>query len=567
MYLGLKRVLIHQINYMFERFILFLFISLFAHYNIAQSNDVSACVQLIENNQIKKAEKCINSLLETQESSKDKSKIYLSVSRAYNANLYYSISLNYAFEGIKNAPPESYLLKELLEVVITNHIDLKNYDLAESYYWKTSKIESEQANIIANQFNLIAEIYRLKGAFKKSLPYFHKAISINKNNSFNGALAINYNNIALSQLYLDQIDSAQYYLDASNKIIEDLGLTYRKSTIHTSYGQLYLKQGSFSQALSSFQKTMTFDLSNHPDKSEVYRDSYKGMMKCYKLLGDYENALKYYVKYQDYKTQILDSKKNTEILQNQILSDRENHSIELKLINDKLALENKNRKITYIIFGTIFLIIILFVYILWIRNKRVKQKVELEVNKNRIQELEIDQMKLSQKQLESELIQTRQSQEIKNLEQTRLEEQIQFKNRELTSTAIHLMSKNELLSQIKDKIEQIENVNEDARPKIYKEINFLISDSLRLDEDWQVFKKHFTDVHPHFFNQLKKEYSDLTTDELKLCAYLKIQLSSKEIARLINVTVAAVNKRRNRLRKKLDISADEDFHDFFQRNL
>jgi len=55
----------------------------------------------------------------------------------------------------------------------------------------------------------------------------------------------------------------------------------------------------------------------------------------------------------------------------------------------------------------------------------------------------------------------------------------------------------------------------------------------------------------------------ITMDELKLCAYLKIQLSSKEIARLINITSVAVNKRRNRLRKKIGVSANEDLYEFF----
>jgi len=311
---------------------------------------------------------------------------------------------------------------------------------------------------------------------------------------------------------------------------------------------------------------MDSELVNHPDKYEVYRDAYKGMKNCYELLGDYENALTSYTKFQEYKKRILDYKQNALVLQKQISTEQIMHAKELELINSKLDLEIKYNRITLLVLITFLFIIILIIYILRIRNKRVKEKVELEIKKNRIHELEIEKMKLSQEQLEHELIQNKQSQVIKKLERVRLEEQIQSKNRELTSTAIHLMSKNDLLYQIQDKISQLNKDGVDATLKTSKEIIFLISDSLRLDEDWKVFKKHFTDVHPYFFDNLKNKYPKITTDELKLCAYLKIQLSSKEIARLINVTVAAVNKRRNRLRKKIQISADEDFQSFFLRN-
>ena len=81
-------------------------------------------------------------------------------------------------------------------------------------------------------------------------------------------------------------------------------------------------------------------------------------------------------------------------------------------------------------------------------------------------------------------------------------------------------------------------------------------------ESWDIFKKHFIEVHPVFFNVLVTRYPNLTNDDLKLCAYLKLQLSSKEIARLLNLELAAINKRRNRLRKKLNIESSVDLHEF-----
>ncbi len=551
---------------------LFLFLALFQNgvaqtiKNTQKTESVDAllhCVEFIESNQIELAEKSIRKQIDNQESIRENVKFCYSIAIAYNNKLLYNMSMEYALEGLKLLDTSSYLLTELNHVIIINHLDLKNYDLAESHYWKTSKIGKKKKSVLANEYNLIGEIYRLKGEVNKSIPFYHKAIKLNLANSDNEDLAFNYNNIGLSHLYSNNIDSAVYYLDLSSKLISDLKLTNLESAINISYGELYLKKQNYSKALNFFKKTISFDLSHHPDKYEVYRDAYKGMKDCYEQIGDYKNAFHSYTKYQEYKTRILDNKKNTLILQSQILTERAMHDKEISLINSKLELEIKYKRIMYVVIASILFIIILIIYILKIRNNSIKEKVELEINKNRVQELEIDKMKFSQERLESELIQTKQSQEIKKLERIRLEEQIQSNNRELASTAIHLMSKNEILNQIQDKLNQVKSENNDDALKTYQEIKFLISDSLRLDEDWQVFKKHFTDVHPHFFEKLKTEYPEITTDELKLCAYLKIQLSSKEIARLIYITAAAVNKRRNRLRKKLNISESVDFYEFF----
>ena len=524
---------------------------------------LSYVIELIEQNKIEKAEIFIRKYITSQKTISEKVKACYAIAVNYNNNLFYNMSLEYAKEGIGYLDSNTYLLVELNQVIIINHLDLKNYDIAESSYWKSARIKTNRKDVKANGFNLIGEIYRLKEEYTKSIPFYHKAIKINKDNSFNESLAINYNNIALSHLYINNIDSAEYYLNQSFKVINDLQLINRKSAINISFGQLYLKKGNYLDALNFFKKTIIFDLSNHPDEFEVYQDAYNGMKDCYELLGDYKNALNSYEMFQEFNTKTTDRRQNAIILQKQILYERSMHTKELSLISAKLELEKKYKNIIVIVLIAVILIIILILYILWLSNKRVKQKVELEINKNRVHKLEIEKMKLTQENLESELIQNKQNQEIKRLERIRLEEQIEANNRELTSTALHIVSKNEILSQIKEKITQIKEDVNDFPIKNYKEIQFLISDSLRFDDDWQVFNKHFTDVHPNFIEKLKTEFSDLTMDELKLCAYLKIQLSSKEIARLINITVAAVNKRRNRLRKKLQLSADEDLYAFF----
>lgn len=74
---------------------------------------------------------------------------------------------------------------------------------------------------------------------------------------------------------------------------------------------------------------------------------------------------------------------------------------------------------------------------------------------------------------------------------------------------------------------------------------------------WQQFVGHFTQVNPHFFDNLKQKFPDLTANEIKLCAYIRIGMSSKQIAQMLNLSPESVNKNRYRLRKKLGMEKDE----------
>jgi hypothetical protein len=229
------------------------------------------------------------------------------------------------------------------------------------------------------------------------------------------------------------------------------------------------------------------------------------------------------------------------------------------LIEEKANLEKKYNRVYIILLVIGIVLLSLFIFLLRLRNKSMRQKVELIESNNRIQQLEIENSKAINEKLQSEIREKEQSTKIEDLELQKLKDTIDFKNRELTSSAIHLSNKNEILSEIHSKIKSLENWEDN--PKL-KELNILIKQNFQLDQDWDIFKKHFIEVHPDFFKAIVHQFPNLTNDDLKLCAYLKLQLSSKDIARLLNIETSAVNKRRNRIRKKLNIDSAVDLHEF-----
>jgi hypothetical protein len=97
-----------------------------------------------------------------------------------------------------------------------------------------------------------------------------------------------------------------------------------------------------------------------------------------------------------------------------------------------------------------------------------------------------------------------------------------------------------------------------------KEILTLINQNIDFDQNWKRFSAEFEKLHPGFFDRIKHDYPDFSEQFVRLSAFLRIDLSTKEIAQLMNVSVAAVNKNRQRLRKKLDLEAEANLSTFMK---
>ncbi|HEV3224881.1 MAG TPA: triple tyrosine motif-containing protein [Puia sp.] len=153
--------------------------------------------------------------------------------------------------------------------------------------------------------------------------------------------------------------------------------------------------------------------------------------------------------------------------------------------------------------------------------------------------------------------------EIVKLRNEKLEAEIAFKNTELASTAMHLVQKGELLGNIKEEMSRIKkNTNGHAAPDEFKKIMRILSEENKMDKDWELFAQHFDHVHSDFLSNIKARYPTLSPHELKLCAYLRMNLSSKEIAQLESISVRGVEIGRYRLRKKLKINTETNLFDF-----
>lgn len=141
-----------------------------------------------------------------------------------------------------------------------------------------------------------------------------------------------------------------------------------------------------------------------------------------------------------------------------------------------------------------------------------------------------------------------------------LEKEINHKSQELANSTMNIIQKNKALLTLKAQITDIrDNLGRQFPDKQYHQIIRLIQQ--HMSSDWKLFETNFNDVHDDFFRTLKQDYPDLTAGDLRLAAYLKMNLTSKEIAPLLNISIRGVENKRYRLRQKMGLTHDENILD------
>jgi DNA-binding CsgD family transcriptional regulator len=125
-----------------------------------------------------------------------------------------------------------------------------------------------------------------------------------------------------------------------------------------------------------------------------------------------------------------------------------------------------------------------------------------------------------------------------------------------------LVQKSEFLSRIKEELLLLKsNAEASKESKEFKKVISIIDKELEINNDWDQFAVHFDEVHTNFLTALKKNYPTLTSSELKLCAYLRLNLTTKEIAQLMNISIRGVETSRYRIMKKFGLSAENNLFD------
>ncbi|MFD2832433.1 two-component regulator propeller domain-containing protein [Gramella sp. AN32] len=195
------------------------------------------------------------------------------------------------------------------------------------------------------------------------------------------------------------------------------------------------------------------------------------------------------------------------------------------------------------------------------RNRNIRKQRDNFKKIVAIRTKEVEKEKDRAYKNELELLETERQNE--QLKQKRLSDELRFKTEELTNSTLRTVHKNNLLVEIKEDfiLEAKKNV---VHKQLFENIVEKIDDSLTIDTEWEQFYTLFNQVNPGFIPGLKEETSSLTDRELRLCALIKLNFPSQQIATLFGISLSSIKVARHRLRKKLKIEEGTSFEIFFK---
>lgn len=406
------------------------------------------------------------------------------------------------------------------------------------YLFETENISKKIADTtnLANVYNNIGLTYQALNKSDLALKYYIMSAEIRQQMNDKNGISIAYNNIgSLRYDAKDYPTSLEYFKKAYNLSIETHNLL-SSSKYLKNISDALIEMGRVKEAIEYLNKSLS--IANAIHASNEKSTALFALSKAYEKTNDYKQAYIYFKAYamNSDSLNILQNNKAVEELKIKYESEKKEQHINRLEKEKELAKTNQ-----IMLIGLIILTIIIGILIfLWQRNKYLKNK----------QLIEFEQSLMHEKLEKS------------RLEQNNLKQELEFKEKELVNLALIIVQKIEFIDSLKNEIKKIQKDSNITKFDILNKINLLITSNSKIDKELADFRLRVDNVNKAFFKKLEEKFPTITENEKKLSALLRINLSSKDIASIMNISPTSVDMSRYRLRKKLNLSKDENIVDF-----
>lgn len=427
------------------------------------------------------------------------------------------------------------------------------------------KDPSSQAFIYTSRASIYDEI----GDARNAIRYFKRAVDIYDDLSNYGMLLPIYTNMSFLYSKINEQDSAVRYLDLkadllgrysskiglqstlNNKILlliqtgrfREANITAKSAIdlwdslglnpMHTIYlfGVSYRGMNRYDLAAPEIERAfnMAVEIGNYGGAAFYSHALYQ----TYFWKDRYEPALTWYQQHISYRDSVYSERQRNELAVLEARFDASQKEQEVYRLTKEKELDTLRKNRLWLSLGLLFVLAVFIIVTLYLRSQKRAARWAMEK---------------AEKEAKNQKLIT---------EQNELRHRLESKRRELTSTTLHLAKKNEALAGIKYEVES----RFEGQSGLHK-VSRLIEGEINSEEEWNRFIITFRDMHAGFYNALHEKVVDITPAESKLACLIRMNLSSKEIAQLLNITQAGIKKGRYRLRKKLDLDSSEDLYGY-----
>nr|WP_304608469.1 triple tyrosine motif-containing protein [Pontibacter anaerobius] len=205
------------------------------------------------------------------------------------------------------------------------------------------------------------------------------------------------------------------------------------------------------------------------------------------------------------------------------------------------------------------LYLMLGLLVLWLLKRLIDRRVRWQQEQLKIEQEKA--LRLKEAAHVEEVLKA--EKEIIKLNNDKLESELDHKSKELASSAMHVMQSLETIGKVRGQLQTVMEQVEDKQALHHlRKVLRSVEEDMKVENNWDQFELHFNQLHQNFLKRLRHDFQDLTHRDIKLCAYLRMNLTSKEIASLLNLSLRGVETSRYRLRKKLNLEQEVNLTEF-----
>lgn len=438
----------------------------------------------------------------------------------------YRIALKETLNALKFFEEKKDTLRQadaLMEIGALEKI-LENFESAiihtEKAYDIYDKFDDKQYKCYAA--NGIGDVYLSLRNPEEAIKFYEDALQLSreiKNRDIEGSSLVN---LGMGNMALGENGVAIENFNKGLAIHENLGYKKSISIALNGLAEAQIKGNDLKAALDNLNRSISIarDIGAKDNLSKAYSLRYT----INKFLGNFRDALADHEMFKAVNDTIFNAAKSQQIEELRTIYETEKKEQQIAIQeNEIVLLEEKQRAATLqntlLIVGILALISLFGLSYYGIRQKMKRNKLEKE----------------------------------------KVDAELAFKKKELTSHAMHLAKKNEVLETVKQKVKELQAAENGERG--YRQLIQTINFDQQDDRNWTSFIQYFEQVHKDFSANIKRKYPSITSNELRLLALLKMNLSSKEIASILNISQEGIKKARYRLRKKLNLVTEESLQD------
>jgi tetratricopeptide (TPR) repeat protein len=435
-----------------------------------------------------------------------------------------------SFENCRNAIKLVVALHGIAEL----NIESGNQEIAIQYLQKSFRVLSlvtrRNDSLIAKTNMLMGIAYGYLEQADSAMKYFDRVLDYAKMSGDNEMQAGIRNNIGAIYSKLGRLDEARASYNEALTIFKNIGHERGRAVSLSNLAYLSLKEKKYSEAIAMYEEVIPYFLINND--LAYLETSYSNLSEIYSLVGNEHLELQYLKLYDQAKDSLKSSEMKQLMLEKETRDELQKKENQMQLIEAQMKIVDQQNRIRgffqiVLIAGIVVISIIGF---LIFRNMRVSIKNE-ELKKNLLV-----------------------------VEKQRLANELTYKSKELENFAISVVEKNEFLEVLRQEVESVEGTNKDYEKLV--EISKSIRHNLYIDRDKQELHTRINELHGGFLFKLNEKHPDLSKSERKLCSLIVLDLSSKDIAALMNISAEGVKKSRYRLRKKLQLESDDSLNEY-----